>query len=155
MAYTPTTWTTGDTITATAMNKLENGVANAGSALICTCAYNEVLAGEALDKTVAEIYDAYMAGIPIFIKFTYGTGYDQYTSWQFMMPVVELHNYAYQDTIKIIATRAKRETVSSTYYSYTPAVMIFQASSASDYPTYDRTIYATASSVNVDSSIDA
>lgn len=32
MAYTPTTWTTGDTITASAMNKLENGVANAGGA---------------------------------------------------------------------------------------------------------------------------
>lgn len=31
MAYTPTTWTTGDTITATAMNKIENGIADAGS----------------------------------------------------------------------------------------------------------------------------
>lgn len=30
MAYNPTTWTTGDTITATAMNKIENGIANAG-----------------------------------------------------------------------------------------------------------------------------
>ena len=30
MAYTPTTWNTGDTITATAMNKIENGIANAG-----------------------------------------------------------------------------------------------------------------------------
>lgn len=30
MAYTPTNWTTGDTITATAMNKIENGIANAG-----------------------------------------------------------------------------------------------------------------------------
>lgn len=30
MAYTPTTWTTGDTITASAMNKIENGIANAG-----------------------------------------------------------------------------------------------------------------------------
>ena len=30
MAYTPTTWTTGDTITATAMNKIENGIAGAG-----------------------------------------------------------------------------------------------------------------------------
>ena len=29
MAYTPTTWTTGDTITATAMNKIENGIASA------------------------------------------------------------------------------------------------------------------------------
>ena len=34
MSYTPTTWTTGDTITATAMNKIENGIANAGSACI-------------------------------------------------------------------------------------------------------------------------
>ena len=31
MAYTPTTWATGDTVTATKMNKLEQGVANAGS----------------------------------------------------------------------------------------------------------------------------
>lgn len=30
MAYTPTTWTTGDTITASAMNKIENGIAGAG-----------------------------------------------------------------------------------------------------------------------------
>lgn len=31
MSYTPTTWTTGDTITATALNKIENGIADAGS----------------------------------------------------------------------------------------------------------------------------
>ena len=31
MAYTPTAWVTGDTINATAMNKIENGIANAGS----------------------------------------------------------------------------------------------------------------------------
>lgn len=30
MSYTPTTWTTGDTVTATKMNKIENGIANAG-----------------------------------------------------------------------------------------------------------------------------
>lgn len=30
MSYTPTTWTTGDTITASAMNKIENGIAGAG-----------------------------------------------------------------------------------------------------------------------------
>ena len=28
MSYTPTTWTTGDTITASAMNKIEQGIAN-------------------------------------------------------------------------------------------------------------------------------
>lgn len=30
MSYNPTTWTTGDTITASAMNKIEQGIANAG-----------------------------------------------------------------------------------------------------------------------------
>lgn len=30
MSYTPTNWSTGDTITATAMNHIENGIANAG-----------------------------------------------------------------------------------------------------------------------------
>lgn len=30
MGYTPTTWTTGDTITATAMNKIEQGIAGGG-----------------------------------------------------------------------------------------------------------------------------
>lgn len=30
MSYTPTSWSTGDTITASAMNKIENGIANAG-----------------------------------------------------------------------------------------------------------------------------
>lgn len=31
MSYTPNTWTTGDTITATKLNKIEQGIANAGS----------------------------------------------------------------------------------------------------------------------------
>lgn len=30
MSYTPTNWTTGDTITAASLNKIENGIANAG-----------------------------------------------------------------------------------------------------------------------------
>lgn len=30
MAYTPTTWNTGDDVTATKLNKIENGIANAG-----------------------------------------------------------------------------------------------------------------------------
>lgn len=30
MAYTPTNWATGDTVTATKLNKIEQGIANAG-----------------------------------------------------------------------------------------------------------------------------
>ena len=36
MSYTPTTWATGDTVTATKLNKMEQGIANAGSvAVVC------------------------------------------------------------------------------------------------------------------------
>lgn len=153
MAYTPTNWGTGDTVTATKLNKLEQGVANAGSALVCTCANNVSLNAYALDKTVAEIYDAYNEGTPIFIKFSYGTGYDQYQSWHFMMPVVQLYNYSYQDVIRIIAMRAKQQTVSGTFYSWTPAAMIFEANDADNFPIYQKTIYTTAASVGVDTGV--
>lgn len=36
MAYSPTNWNTGDTITATKLNKLEQGVVNAGSNVYLT-----------------------------------------------------------------------------------------------------------------------
>lgn len=52
MSYSPTTWSTGDTITASAMNKIENGIANAGGGVsgLCTVtsgtmdkSYNDLL----------------------------------------------------------------------------------------------------------------
>lgn len=39
MSYTPTTWVTGDTVTSTKMNKIENGIAGAGGScpyVLCT-----------------------------------------------------------------------------------------------------------------------
>lgn len=33
MSYTPTSWNTGDTITASALNKIEQGIANAGGSV--------------------------------------------------------------------------------------------------------------------------
>lgn len=46
MAYTPTTWATGDTITASAMNKIENGIAGAGTSYDLVIASNRpVVAG--------------------------------------------------------------------------------------------------------------
>ena len=153
MAYTPTTWATGDTVTTTKLNKMEQGIANAGSALIVNCANDD--GAYFLDKTVAEIYNAYNAGTPIFIRFSYGTGYDQYTAWHFMMPVVQLFNYAYQDAIKIVATRATRQALPNSYYSYTPSVMIFSANSASAYPMDEKTVYVTAASVSTSNGIDS
>ena len=46
MAYTPTTWETGDTITAAGLNKMEQGIANAGSSydLVLSVPYNDLIA---------------------------------------------------------------------------------------------------------------
>lgn len=59
MSYTPTNWNTGDTITASAMNKIENGIANAGGGDIL---YDIGVEDGTLDKTWTEIYTAHSGG---------------------------------------------------------------------------------------------
>lgn len=48
MSYTPTTWTTGDTITASAMNKIEQGIAGAGG-------YDLVLLADTTDRAFGSL----------------------------------------------------------------------------------------------------
>lgn len=66
MAYEPTTWQTGDIVTAEKLNKLENGVTNASSGcgggnLVATATYNETAQIYSLDKSWKEIKDAFDA----------------------------------------------------------------------------------------------
>ena len=69
MSYTPTTWSTGDTITASAMNKIENGIANAGGGgfsqytatsngggIELTCSYNDLIADISAGKMPYVVY---------------------------------------------------------------------------------------------------
>ena len=69
MSYTPTNWTTGDTITATKLNKMEQGIANAGSAMVLTI--TTTLLSKTLNKTFAEIYEALHNGTPCYIQYDY------------------------------------------------------------------------------------
>lgn len=58
MSYTPTTWHGGDVLSAEAMNKIENGIAGAGSGALEVNIEedgNELV----MDKTWQEIYDAF------------------------------------------------------------------------------------------------
>ena len=59
MSYTPTTWVTGDTITATKLNKMEQGIAGAGAGDIL---FDIGVADGVLDKTWTEIYTAVASG---------------------------------------------------------------------------------------------
>ena len=138
MSYTPTTWTTGDTITATKLNKIENGIASAGGALICNFSFD----GEDyyLDKTAGEIYDALISGTPAYILLSYGTlgasGTGTYTSYTYLAPVIAIAGYAYTSTIRIVASKPKRQSFDSDYYNYAAGALVCKATSLDDYPMF-------------------
>ena len=148
MAYTPTTWSTADTVTATKLNKMEQGIANAGSALICNCTSNA--SGYALDKTVQEIYDALGSGTPVFIKCLYGVLPTDYISHSWFAPIIKVYAYAYSDVIRIVATWTNEtSTVSSGTgnYLFAPCTIIFSASGLNEYPSFYRCVSVTYTSL--------
>lgn len=150
MAYTPTTWTTGDTITATAMNKIENGIAGAGSALICNASYSDSAENFVLDKTVQEIHEALMSGTPVYCKYEYGVIGSDYISHSWLAPITYIYTYDTANVIRIVVQRATLggATASgsvSTYYCLVPSVVIFEAFSLNSYPVFYRTASPSAS----------
>lgn len=141
MSYTPTTWTTGDTITATKLNKIENGVANAGSVLICTSSYDSNEDVYVLDKTAGEIYDALLAGTPVYIKYQYASIND-YTGILYLAPVIKIYNYDETNLIRICASKPSFVgTIGSKSSSFSPSILIYSASGLNDYPVFFTTIY--------------
>lgn len=70
MSYTPTTWTTGDTITASAMNKIENGIANAGGVTPYIVNVTGNSTSITADKTYNEVKTAFLTGAPVIFDFS-------------------------------------------------------------------------------------
>ena len=68
MSYTPTTWQTGDTVTATKLNNMETGIENAANAFIVTLTPTALDYSGTMDKTVAEISGAFEAGRKIVFR---------------------------------------------------------------------------------------
>lgn len=62
MSYTPTTWQTGDTITAAALNKMEQGIAGAGGVFIVGFSFDLESGKTTCDKTAQQIAQAIMGG---------------------------------------------------------------------------------------------
>lgn len=65
MSYTPTTWTTGDTITASAMNKIEQGIANAGGSIPLLLIYHNGVSWETSGIDFATALSMVQDGKPI------------------------------------------------------------------------------------------
>lgn len=134
MAYTPTTWVTGDTVTATKLNKLEQGVANAGNVMIVTGSY--INGDYTLDKTVQELYEATLAGIPVYLVYTYGT-WDANT-WSDNSLCYMYTVFQYNDSTYRVAFTRMIGTAGA-YYPKLGSV-VFGASSTNSYPIFIGTI---------------
>jgi len=65
MSYEPTTWKSGDTVTSAKLNKMEQGIANAGALVVTDT-------NGTLDHTFQEIYDA----APLVALYALPTGYN-------------------------------------------------------------------------------
>lgn len=58
MSYTPTNWSAGDTVTSAKLNKMEQGIANAGGANILVAHCGDISSNITLDVTLKQIVDA-------------------------------------------------------------------------------------------------
>ena len=66
MSYTPTSWKTGDTITAEKLNKMESGI-EAASDSRYVVNFDDSL--QQTDKTFREVKNAFLAGKNVVIRF--------------------------------------------------------------------------------------
>lgn len=130
MAYTPTTWVSGDTITAAKMNKLEQGVSDASSSGGVLIVHNTQSTElnttiNTLDKTWQEIHDASLTGLVVLIG-------DVDTSPWF--GYIDYIGSEYVETQSAISS-SFRITFFGGSWSET-----YSTSSANGYPTYTYTI---------------
>lgn len=69
MSYTPTVWVTGDTVTPEKLNKIEQGIYDAGGSssvfLVTTC-YNG--GSWTMQETAGNIIDALSSGTPVMVQ---------------------------------------------------------------------------------------
>lgn len=140
MAYTKQTWATGDTVTASKLNHMEDGIAEGGGgALIVT---SSIVNGyPVLDKTVQEIYDALTSGTPVYYSYVYGTPVTSYISEAYLAPVVSVYTYGNNYMRVAISYPKVNETVQNNGILAVPALIIFGASSMNSNPTYVKQVY--------------
>lgn len=109
MSYTPTTWNTGDTITASAMNKIEQGIANAGGGVDCVL-YTDSNGNTAAYGDFASALAKVSSGVPICVfgyEGTHSSGYFGSNAYPLIC------GWAYEDTYP---NQIKLYTSSSTGY---------------------------------------
>lgn len=133
MSYTPTTWQTGDTITAEKLNNMESGIENVNEPFVITCTPTAQDFSGVMDKTVAEINEAYEAGRKIFFRLilggdTYqevslndvGKGGLAYPSFNAICCIAANNNYMLVLAYTGISDTGTKNTYGTTIYPLTP-----------------------------------
>lgn len=72
MAYTKNSWKSGDVVTSSKLNHMEDGIANAGGLMFVGMTRDEQNNRNVLDKTWQEIYDVMAQGKLCIIRVDYG-----------------------------------------------------------------------------------
>lgn len=138
MSYTPTEWENGDLITATKLNKMESGIANAGNALIVTLTVTNP--GYVMDKTYTEIYETFKSGIPCYVKLISSTDdpiTDQYVIKEMIEPIIFV--YKYDENYRVYAAGATSHYISNMTLGL-PVVDVFEATAPAAFPTFLRRV---------------
>ena len=107
MSYTPTTWTSGDTITASKLNKIEQGIAESGSGggwdiiikVVGTLGGSNTTYTLLTDGTAADLYDKLLAYDPVTCLVIIIGGSGMY--FQAEPYVCTIHTYSVVDTLYI------------------------------------------------------
>jgi len=124
MSYEPTTWKTGDVITANKLNKIEQGIAAIGDTPVVTdhpiIVVNATMNGTTvtLGKTWQEIHDAFEAGKLVFISYMAPSGEEEDSTLWYVVDT-----YLDEDTCYVGAKTGS-----------TSIAIWFKASSANGYP---------------------
>ena len=151
MAYTPTTWVTGDTVTATKLNKMEQGIANAGSALIATVTYAN--SEYTMDKTFAEIYTALVNGTPCYMKYINGTPSDLDSEYVYTCDLAPItYAYKYDDIYVVMVPSDTAGYIQNTSAVAQPVARAFKATQASGYPVFYRRTTVASNSLSISTS---
>lgn len=120
MAYERHNWVCGETVTADKMNNLEDGIEEAMSSGGTTAPLILNISNDTLDRTFAEIRDAYLGGRSVLL--------DPFTPTKSWNSMVKL----------LVSDRNNIDTSGGNIYFWddTGGYVTYYASSASDYPTY-------------------
>ena len=138
MSYTTQTWATGDTVTASKLNHMEDGIAGAGGGIVLDL----VDTSTPLTMTFEEIADAISSGTNVYIKYdTHEDWSTDYSTYSVLGRVVKA--YKYDTTYRIVAEWGGTQgTISNVQNVFTPSVLIFSADEYDDYPVFYKRIYA-------------